>query len=101
MMCKSAVYEKRAVLPPCPCTTIPELKNGLQIFAGGLPIYRNNVLIGAVGVSGDGIDQDDIIAAAGADAFAPAAGIRSDQIFIRGVRLPFLKFPPRPFLDQP
>jgi hypothetical protein len=78
---------------------IPEIKNGLQIFAGGLPIYRNGVLIGAVGVSGDGIDQDDIISAAGADAFAPSPAIRSDQILVRGVRLPFLKFPARPFLD--
>lgn len=101
MMCKAAAFEKRLVLPPCPCTTIPELKNGLQIFAGGIPIYRGNVLVGAIGVSGDGIDQDDIIAAAGADAFAPPAAIRSDQIFVRGVRLPFLKFPARPFLDQP
>jgi uncharacterized protein GlcG (DUF336 family) len=101
MMCKSAAYQKRGLLPPCPCTTISEVRNGLQIFAGGLPIYRNGTLVGAVGVSGDGIDQDDIIAAAGADAFAPAPPIRSDQIFVRSVRLPFLKFPARPFLDTP
>ena len=100
MVCKTAAYEKRSVLPPCPCTPISEVRNGLQIFAGGLPIYRNNTLVGAIGVSGDGIDQDDIIAAAGADAFAPPNAIRSDQIFVRGVRLPFLKFPARPFLDQ-
>jgi len=99
MMCKAAAFEKRAMLPPCPCSPIAEVRNGLQIFAGGLPIYRGGVLIGAIGVSGDGIDQDDIISAAGADAFAPAAPIRSDQIFIRSVRLPFLKFPARPFLD--
>lgn len=100
MMCKTAAYEKRAVLPPCPCTTIAEIRNGLQIFAGGLPIYRGSVLVGAIGVSGDGIDQDDIIAAAGANAFAPPGPIRSDQVFVRGVRLPFLKFPARPFLDE-
>src|SRR4030095_8052853 len=98
MMCKAAAFEKRAVLPPSPCTMMGEIRNGLQIFAGGLPIYRGGTLIGAVGVSGDGIDQDDIISAAGADAFAPAAPIRSDQIFVRGVRLPFLEFPPRPVL---
>jgi uncharacterized protein GlcG (DUF336 family) len=99
MMCKTAAYTKRGGLPPCPCTDIAEIRNGLQIFAGGLPIYRNGVLIGAIGVSGDGIDQDDIIAAAGADAFAPPSAIRSDRIFVRDVRLPFLKFPARPFLD--
>jgi len=77
---------------------VSELKNGLQIFAGGVPIYRGGTLIGAVGVSGDGIEQDDLIAAAGANAFAPPEAIRSDHFFVRGVRLPFLKFPARPFL---
>ncbi|MEQ1645382.1 MAG: heme-binding protein, partial [Pyrinomonadaceae bacterium] len=100
MVCDSAPYKRRALLPPCPCTAVPELKNGAQIFAGGLPIYRGSTLVGAVGVSGDGIDQDDIIAAAGANAFAPPEAIRSDRIFVRNVRLPFLKFPARPFLDQ-
>jgi hypothetical protein len=51
-----------------------------------------------IGISGDGIEQDDIIAAAGAQGFAPPQAIRSDQFFVRNVRLPFLKFPPRPFL---
>ncbi len=37
------------------------LANGLQIFAGAEPLYRGGVLVGAVGVSGDGIDQDDMI----------------------------------------
>ena len=99
MVCDTAAYKKRALLPPCPCTAVPELKNGAQIFAGGVPIYRGMTLIGAVGVSGDGIEQDDIIAAAGANLFAPPIAIRSDNFFVRNVRLPFLKFPPRPFLD--
>jgi uncharacterized protein GlcG (DUF336 family) len=38
------------------------LQNGLQIFPGAVPIYRNGRLIGGVGISGDGIDQDDLIA---------------------------------------
>ena len=38
------------------------LKNGLQIFAGSVPLYRGNTLIGAIGISGDGIDQDDTVA---------------------------------------
>lgn len=81
-----------------PCSTIPNLPNGMQIFAGSVPLYKNRVLVGAVGISGDGIDQDDIIGAAGGNGFAPAPGIRSDQIFVRGVRLPFLKFPRSPNL---
>lgn len=98
MVCRAPWRAKRPVMAPCPCTTIPEIKNGIQIFAGSLPIYRGSTLIGAVGVSGDGIDQDDLIAAGGANTLAPPAGIRSDQIFVRDVRLPFLKFPARPFL---
>jgi hypothetical protein len=54
--------------------------------------------VGAIGISGDGIDQDDLIAAAGANGVSPAAAIRSDQIFVRGVRLPFVKFPRSPNL---
>ncbi|MCZ6460301.1 MAG: heme-binding protein, partial [Gammaproteobacteria bacterium] len=37
------------------------LGNGLQIFPGSVPIYRGSQLIGGIGVSGDGIDQDDMI----------------------------------------
>ena len=39
----------------------PVLANGLQIFPGGFPIYRSGVLVGGIGVSGDGVDQDDLI----------------------------------------
>lgn len=85
-------------VPLLQCTSIPGLANGIQIFAGSVPLYKNGVLVGAIGISGDGIDQDDLIAAAGANSFAPPAGVRSDQVFVRGVRLPFLKFPRSPNL---
>ncbi|HWN11843.1 MAG TPA: heme-binding protein [Pyrinomonadaceae bacterium] len=81
-----------------PCSTIPSLPNGIQIFPGSIPLYKNGVLVGAIGISGDGVDQDDIISAAGGNGFSPASGIRSDQTFVRGVRLPFLKFPRSPNL---
>lgn len=84
--------------PVASCTSIPGLANGIQIFAGSVPLYKNGVLVGAIGISGDGIDQDDLIAAAGANGFSPPVGIRSDQFFVRGVRLPFLKFPRSPNL---
>jgi uncharacterized protein GlcG (DUF336 family) len=84
--------------PAVPCTSIPSLPNGVQIFPGSVPLYKNGVLVGAIGISGDGVDQDDLIGAAGANGFSPPAGIRSDQIFVRGVRLPFLKFPRSPNL---
>jgi len=81
-----------------PCSTIAGLENGLQIFAGSIPLYKNGVLVGAIGISGDGIDQDDIIAAAGANGYSPPPAIRSDRVFVRDVRLPFLKFPRSPNL---
>jgi len=84
--------------PAIPCTSIPSLPNGIQIFPGSVPLYKNGVLVGAIGISGDGVDQDDLIGAAGANGFSPPPAIRSDQIFVRGVRLPFLKFPRSPNL---
>jgi uncharacterized protein GlcG (DUF336 family) len=84
--------------PAVPCTSIPALPNGIQIFPGSVPLYKNGVLVGAIGISGDGVDQDDLIGAAGANGFSAPAGIRADQIFVRGVRLPFLKFPRSPNL---
>jgi uncharacterized protein GlcG (DUF336 family) len=81
-----------------PCTTISSLPNGIQIFPGSVPLYKNGVLVGAIGISGDGVDQDDIISAAGGNGFSPASSIRSDQTFVRSVRLPFLKFPRSPNL---
>jgi uncharacterized protein GlcG (DUF336 family) len=83
---------------PTPCSSVPNLPNGIQIFAGSVPLYKNGVLVGAIGISGDGIDQDDLIGAAGANGVSPPAGIRSDQVFVRTVRLPFLKFPRSPNL---
>ena len=40
-----------------PCTAIPNLPNGIQIFPGSVPLYKNGVLVGAIGISGDGVDQ--------------------------------------------
>ncbi len=70
--------------------------NGITIFPGGIPLYKNGQLVGAIGVSGDGVDQDDLIAAAGAKGFEPPAEIRCDQVSYHGVRLPYVKFPRQP-----
>jgi uncharacterized protein GlcG (DUF336 family) len=76
----------------------PNLPNGITIFPGGFPLYRNGVLIGAIGISGDGIDQDDLIGAAGTVGFLPPAEIRADRMELRGARLPYAKFPRNPDL---
>ncbi len=99
---------------PPRCTALPNsapnqnrLQNGIQIFPGSVPIYRGNQLIGGIGVSGDGIDQDDMISflglynaglRLGTINEAPTA-IRSDQLVIQGVRLRYVGCPFAPFVD--
>ncbi len=78
--------------------TIRRLPNGITIFPGGIPLYKGGRLAGAIGISGDGVDQDDLIAAAGSAGFDAPAGRRADQLEIRGVRLPWVKFPRHPEL---
>lgn len=43
--------------------------NGLILFAGGVPLVdKSNVIIGAIGVSGGSVDEDESVAMAGAAA---------------------------------
>ena len=76
----------------------PNFPNGITIFPGGFPLYRNGQLIGAIGISGDGVDQDDIVGASGTQSFLAPEAIRSDQFFFKGARLPYAKFPRDPDL---
>jgi len=58
----------------------PGLQGGMQTFAGGVPLYKNGRLVGAVGASGDGIDEDDATVFAASQApFAPPPGARIDE----------------------
>jgi uncharacterized protein GlcG (DUF336 family) len=100
LLARPAVCSLRPFMnrPLCACSSIQIIRNGLQIFAGSIPLYKNGALVGAIGISGDGIDQDDFIAAGGSQGYAPPASIRADQLIIRGVRLPFVKFPRSPTL---
>ncbi len=108
---------------PARCTALPDiaslagtqnrLQNGIQIFPGSVPIYRGSTLIGGIGVSGDGIDQDDMISFLGVDRAgirlggalnnAPT-GIRADRIVIsvngNPVRLRYINCPFSPFVDS-
>ncbi|MBO9518446.1 MAG: heme-binding protein [Porphyrobacter sp.] len=104
---------------PQRCTDLPDaapgqkrLANGLQIFPGSVPVYRGNQLVGGLGVSGDGIDQDDMISFLGLHnagtrlggfGNAPVA-MRADQIVValgggQTVRLRYISCPFAPFLD--
>ena len=112
---------RNATDTPQRCTQIPgatsettPLQNGIQIFPGAVPIYRGSTLIGAIGVSGDGIDQDDMISFLGVSNAGTRLGgfgnadpaVRSDQIVVgladgRSVRLRYVNCPFAPFLDTP
>jgi uncharacterized protein GlcG (DUF336 family) len=84
--------------PPLMSKPDPRFPNGVTIFPGGFPLYRNGQLIGAIGISGDGVDQDDIVGASGTHDFLAPARIRSDQFGYLGARLPYAKFPRDPEL---
>lgn len=48
-----------------------ETRNGVITFPGGVALYKNDRLVGGIGVSGDGVDQDEAVAFAGAVGFLP------------------------------
>ena len=87
---------------------IATLANGLQIFPGSAPIYRDRTLVGAVGVSGDGVDQDDMVAFLGLQDAANRVGgfgqapmaMRADQTLPQGARLRYISCPQAPFTDS-
>jgi uncharacterized protein GlcG (DUF336 family) len=84
------------------------LGNGLQIFPGSVPIYRGGTLVGGIGVSGDGIDQDDMVAFMGLHNAGVTLGgainnappeRRADTLTPMGVRLRYVQCPQAPFID--
>ena len=104
---QTRIVANLGVVPTPSCSTVSA--NGIQIFPGGFPIYRGGILIGGIGISGDGIDQDDLVgflglANAGAIlgtgvANAPAAQ-RADTINgLPGGQLRYVNCPLAPFLD--
>ncbi|MCU1337313.1 MAG: hypothetical protein JWO19_2894 [Bryobacterales bacterium] len=83
-----------------PCTQgsqpVNPNQNGIVFFPGALPLYKNGVLVGGLGVSGDGVEQDDYVTALAAQDFEAAPDSRADRVFIEGIRMPYLKFPRNP-----
>lgn len=72
-------------------------QNGIVFFPGSSPAYKLGVLAGGFGVSGDGVDQDDVVTFFGSEGFRPPDDITSDNFRVRGARLPFQKFNRNPF----
>jgi uncharacterized protein GlcG (DUF336 family) len=83
-----------AATPPCP--SFQALANGSQIFPGSVPLFKNGRFAGGIGVSGDGVDQDDLVSSEGSAHFESPPEMRTDRVFVRGIRLPFVKFPRHP-----
>jgi uncharacterized protein GlcG (DUF336 family) len=85
-----------------PCTqgfqagAVNSNKSGIVFFPGSAGLFRNGALVGGLGVSGDGVDQDDYVTSGGTAGLEAPAGIRADQIMDQGVRLPYFKFPRNP-----
>jgi uncharacterized protein GlcG (DUF336 family) len=52
-----------------------QYRNGLITFPGGVPLYKDGQLVGGIGVSGDGVDQDEAVAFGGAAGFPPGPGV--------------------------
>jgi hypothetical protein len=71
-------------------------QSGIVFFPGSEPLYVNGAMVGGLGVSGDGVDQDDYVTSGGGTGYEAPASIQADQVIIDGVRLPFLHFPRNP-----
>jgi uncharacterized protein GlcG (DUF336 family) len=80
-------------------------QNGVVLFPGSAPLYKDvngngtKQIIGGLGVSGDGVFQDDDVTSVAALAYAPPSTVpRADQVKLRGVRLPFFKYNRNPHI---
>jgi uncharacterized protein GlcG (DUF336 family) len=70
--------------------------SGIVFFPGSSVVYVNGKIAGGFGVSGDGVDEDDVVTAGGVTGFEPAAVLQADQFLFRGVRLPYQSFDRNP-----
>lgn len=77
-------------------------QNGIVFFPGSAPLYKDvngqKQLVGGLGISGDGVDQDDDVTFLASTGFSTVGTDvkRADQVFVRGARLPYQKFNRQP-----
>ena len=122
-----------SVFNPSPGLSVkPVIGTSLDGSPGGVPLYKRGVLVGGIGVTGDGTppppvglnpvppisplilavlppgplppfvrnenpfvlvsgyDKDEDVALAGQKGFAPSPGITANNVFINGIRLPYV-----------
>jgi uncharacterized protein GlcG (DUF336 family) len=81
-------------------TANPLNQNGVVLFPGSSSVYVTlnglSYLVGGLGVSGDGVDQDDVVTGSSIIGYAAPMGVRIDNVTFRGVRLPYQKFSRNP-----
>ncbi|HYE98398.1 MAG TPA: heme-binding protein [Planctomycetota bacterium] len=58
---------------------------GLIEFPGGMPLYKDGKLVGGIGVSGDGVEEDENVAEAGTKGYDAPKAIRIDTVTNNGV----------------
>lgn len=80
-------------------------QSGIVWFPGSVPLYRGDRVIGGLGVSGDGVEQDDYVSLLGSEGFHPPDALRVDNSVMtdshgRAVRLPYLKLPRNPEIQK-
>lgn len=80
-------------------------QSGIVWFPGSVPLYRGDRVIGGLGVSGDGVEQDDYVAELGSEGFHPPDALRADNSVMidtrgRAVRMPYLKLPRNPEIQK-
>lgn len=74
-------------------------QNGIIFFPGSTALYKNGAIVGGLGVSGDGVSQDDVVTYLAAQGYLPNGTTvpTADEVTVNDVRLPFIEFNRNPF----